>query len=673
MMLCKLSLANIRKSIKDYAIYFFTLILGVCIFYIFNCLDSQTAMMNVSDNTYEIIKLLVTIINFLSVFVAFILGFLIIYASRFLIKKRNKEFAIYLTLGMSKRKVSIILLIETFLIGLISLVVGLVMGVLVSQITSIFVANLFEANLTSFTFVFSKSALIKTIIYFGLIYFIVMIFNVIMLNKYKLIDLFNKSKKAEEIKLKNPVICLILFIISILFLAIAYYLVNDGFYNILEKYGESIYLLPIILGVIGTILFFYSLASMFLRILTKFKNIYYKGLNSFIYKNISSKINTMVISISIICVMLFFTICLLSSALSIKNYFNNSIVKYAPVDFNIVNYVYQENEYLSKERVLNLIYNDNLIKNNVKDINLISLYHDPNFNYGTSLGSSFNSVSEQYPFLDFTSIVDIVTESDYNKIANLYHLKNLNLNSDEYQIVANYNTHLYNDVIKNEEEFIIFGNTLKPHYHKVLDGFLAIGGNPTNIGFIVVDDSIITNLDNSTIDHLVVGNYKTSDKHIIKQLELKFDQYEKDTPILIETINDIKDNSVGLAAVVTFIGLYLGIIFLISSSAILALKELSDSLDDKEKYQMLRNIGTDEKLINKTIFKTTLIFFLLPLLLALVHTIFGLKFCLIVLESLGVESLTKGMVITSLLIIFVYGGYFLITYLCNKNIIKGKI
>ena len=108
-MLFKLSIKNITKSIKDYAIYFFTLVLGVAIFYVFNAIDSQTVMLNVSSSTSEIIRLMTTILGGVSVFVSFILGFLIIYASRFLIKRRNKEFGIYLTLGMSKRKISLIL------------------------------------------------------------------------------------------------------------------------------------------------------------------------------------------------------------------------------------------------------------------------------------------------------------------------------------------------------------------------------------------------------------------------------------------------------------------------------------------------------------------------------------------------------------------------------------
>ena len=124
----KISLKNIKKSFKDYAIYFFTLILGVAIFYVFNAIDSQTVLMNVTSSTREIIKLMTSMLSGVSVFVAFILGFLIIYASRFLMKRRHKEFGIYLTLGMSKRKISMILFFETMIIGLISLIVVLILG-----------------------------------------------------------------------------------------------------------------------------------------------------------------------------------------------------------------------------------------------------------------------------------------------------------------------------------------------------------------------------------------------------------------------------------------------------------------------------------------------------------------------------------------------------------------
>ena len=342
-MLCKLSISNIKKSFKDYAIYFITLILGVCIFYIFNSMDSQTAMLRVTARQHEIIKMLTEVLSYVSVFVSFILGFLIIYASRFLIKKRNKEFGIYMTLGMSKRKISVVLLIETFIIGLISLAIGLLLGVILSQLTSIFVARLFEANMEKFVFNFSQSAMIKTIIYFGIMYLIVMVFNTIIISKNKLINLLQASKKSESIKIKNPYVCIILFIIAAGMLGYAYYMVTGGV-NELVKHDLSILLLPIGLGIVGTVILFYSISGMLLKVISKCHNTYCKRLNTFTFKQISSRVNTMVISMSIICIMLFITLCVLSSVFTIKNYFNDSIKKYAPVDIELIGFFSNGNE-----------------------------------------------------------------------------------------------------------------------------------------------------------------------------------------------------------------------------------------------------------------------------------------------------------------------------------------
>lgn len=199
-MLFKISVKNIRKSFKDYAVYFFTLILGVAVFYVFNAIDSQTVMLDVRKNVYDIIKLMNEMLSGVSVFVSCVLGFLIIYASRFLIKRRNKEFGIYLTLGMSKRKISAILFFETLLIGIVSLVVGLLLGTVLSQFMSILVANLFDADMTKFKFTFSSKACVKTLLYFTIMYLLVMVFNVVNISRCKLIDLLNAGKRQRKSK-----------------------------------------------------------------------------------------------------------------------------------------------------------------------------------------------------------------------------------------------------------------------------------------------------------------------------------------------------------------------------------------------------------------------------------------------------------------------------------------
>ena len=664
-MLYKLSVSNIKKSFKDYAIYFITLIMGVCIFYVFNSMDSQTVMLELSSSQEEMIELLASLLSYVSVFVSVILGFLIIYASRFLIKKRNKEFGIYMTLGMSKRKISLLLLLETFLIGLISLGIGLLLGIALSQITSIFVANMFEVNMTKFSFNFSKSAMIKTIIYYGIIYLVVMIFNTIIINKNKLINLLQASKKQEKIKLKNPYVCIVLFILSIGMLGSAYYMVTDGLFKLLD-YDMNILLLSISLGVVGTILFFYSISGMLLKILSKWHNIYYKKLNTFVFKQISSKINSMVISISVICIMLFITLCLLSSAFTIKNYFNNSINKYAPVDFQGV-----ISTNADKEEVINSINSEKLIKDNVKDMVIINEYYDNNLLYRESLGNYYPIIKDKFPYLRYDFLVEIVGESDYNKLAKLYHLDKVSLKDDEYIIVSNYDKELYDEVLDRDSIINIFGYDLKPASKRCIEGFVRIGGNPSNLGFFVVPDKVINKGDASIT--MLVGNYRTKDEDIVKLIEDKFSEYNRSNTITIDTKNDIKEASTGLSAIVTFIGLYLGIIFLISSSAILALKELSDSLDDKNKYQVLRQIGADEVDINKSLFKQMLIFFVMPLSLAIVHTIFGLRFCTYVLGSLGIDNILKGSITTFIFLIIIYSIYFIITYICSKNIIKERM
>ena len=660
-MLYNLSLKNIKKSFKDYAIYFVTLILGVCIFYLFNSMDSQTAILEVTSRQSEMIDLLEQILSYISVFVSFILGFLIIYASRFLIKKRNKEFGVYMTLGMSKRKISLLLLIETFIIGLISLAFGLLLGIVLSQITSIFVANLFEANMSKFTFNFSKTALFKTILYFGIIYFIVMIFNTIIVNKNKLIDLLQASKKQEKIRIKSSMISVILFFISVLMLGSAYYMVTAGV-NDLLKYDVSILLVPILLGTIGTILFFYSVAGMSLKIISKCHNLYSKKLNTFVFKQINSKINTMVISISIICLMLFVTLCLLTSAFTIKDYFNNSINTYAPVDYQIVS--------INQNVRVTEFLEDTFVKENTKDNLVVSEYYDENFDYAKSLGKVYEQIKQEYSYIQFDSPVYIMSEADYNKLARLLKIDTVIIQDDEYAIVSNYNTDIYESVLKSNSTMIIFNHELKP-YKKLINGFVNISGNPANLGFFVVSDQIIEK------DHLkyeiLSGNYNSKDQKIIDKLEEKVKKFHTEETLIKDTRYEIEISAAGLTAIITFIGLYLGIIFLISSSAILALKELSDCIDDKKKYKILRQIGADEKEINKALFMQTFIFFMMPLSIAVIHTIFGLKFCEWILKSLGITSILNGSYMTFIFLILIYGIYFIITYLCSKNIIRERI
>ena len=682
-MLFKLSIKNIARSMKDYTIYFFTLILGVAIFYIFNAIESQTVMMNVSSSTYEIIDLMNSMLSGVSVFVAFILGFLIIYANRFLMKRRNKEFGIYLTLGMSKRKISLILFFETLIVGCISLVVGLVLGTALSQVMSLLVANMFEAKMTEFEFVFSSSACIKTLIYFSVMYILVMIFNTYNVSRCKLIDLLNANKKSEKVKLKNPWLCVIIFIISVCVLGYAYWCVTGG---VTDMQTADKILIPIALGAVSTFFIFWSLSGLLLKLFMSMKNVYYKGLNSFTLRQFSSKINTTVFSMTIICLMLFFTICVLSGAISIRNSMTSNLKTLAPVDIQLDKTMdisadsgYSpeiiDDSKISVSETLDRLGFDT--DKYFKDVIEFDLYASNDILIKNTLGSVYDELVKEFPYLYYDDAETFIKESDYNKLAKLYGLDPVYVDDDEYIIISDVDfwTDIRNRSLEKGTPITINEVSLTPKYNECVNGFVYMSSNHINTGIFVVPDNVLNNMPRES--EILVANYKANtdeEKQEIENMILATENspYAQNTDIEASSKISLYESSIGLGAMITFIGLYLGIIFLIASAAILALKELSESTDNKERFKMLRKIGTDERMLNKALFRQIGIFFLFPLVLAIIHSIFGIKFCLYILQTFGKEELIKSIIMTAGIIVFIYGGYFLITYLCSKNIIKER-
>lgn len=694
-MLFKLSIKNIRKSFKDYAIYFFTLVLGVAIFYIFSSLDTQTAILNLSKSSYRIIELMMQLINGISVFIAGVLACLILYANNFLIKRRNKEFGVYLTLGMSKFSLSNILLIETLLVGLCSLVAGLALGVFGSQFMSSVVASLFEADMSKFTFIFSKAAFIKTIVFFSVTYIGVIIFNIISISRCSLIKLLNAGKRSEKIKMKNPIISVVIFIISVCLLGFAYYKIS-GNINTIDEDMVSIYIL---MGVVGTFLFFYSLAGFILKLVQSTKGVYYKNLNCFVLRQINSKINTTVISMSIICLMLFVTICMLSAGISLNSSFSSQLRELNPVDVCLekamtldsptrvhplqnLSDIKKANEYNKLTAKDTLEESGYDVDANLKDMVDVYTYQSDNLTLRKSLGTYAESAKTTYAKFSLDNKESIMGVNEYNRLAKSLKNKTYTLKDNEYIIVCDYiqMEKVRNEGLKRNTKININGKEYSPQYNKCKYGFLYNGVQHFNTGIILIPDKDVKTLGLNKERSILTANYKvTSEKEKRKTEDILNSKVASNKNIKSEIISmngycklSNYDSSRGLSAIVIFIGTYIGIIFLITSSAILALKELSESSDNKERYNMIRKIGASEKQINSALFKQIGIFFLMPLSLAIVHSAFGITFSIHVLETLGKQDMLIPIIKTGGIIILVYGGYFILTYLQSKKIIRGN-
>lgn len=679
-MLLKLSLRNIKRSIKDYAIYFFTLVLGVSIFYMFNSIESQSVMMDVSSSTREIIKMMVNFLSGVSVLVSFILGFLIIYASRFLMKRRHKEFGIYMILGMGKRQISSILLCETLCIGLMSLVIGLVIGIALSQLMSIFVASMFEADMTRFEFVFSYSAMLKTIFYFGIIYLIVMIFNTVSIGHQQLIDLLLASRKNEQMRTKNTWLCSLIFLLSVGMLGYAYYLVTAGV-NQLDTADKII--MPIVLGIMGTFLLFYSVSGFLLKIMMMKKSLYFQGLNSFVMRQLSSQMNTTVFSMSLICLMLFTTICVLSSGIALKDAATANLQAYTPVD------IYMEKNWdlygksYSPEKIADsrisisetLMKMDFSIEDHLIDVYSTNTYATNDLTFIDTMGDYTAELKKEFPFLKFDSAEELMKISDYNQVAKRYGQKTFELGDHEYIVLANFDrmVTIRNQALQMKTPIHLLDQAYLPKYQQCQQGFIVPSSNQSNSGIIIVPDEAVN--ESIRAKNILIANYKAHDKEGKKAIENKvyrLNQHPYAAQSDIEAITKISifEGSVGIGAMMTFIGIYIGVVFLISSAAILALKELSESADNKERYTMLKKIGVDERMIHGALFKQIAMFFLAPLIIAIVHSIFGIQFCTYIISTFGNENLLPSILMTVIFMIMIYGGYMMITYFSSKQILK---
>ena len=666
MTICNISLRNIRKSLRDYAIYFFTLMLGVCLFYVFNSIETQTSMLALSKDSREVVKLLTQMISAISTFVAFVLGFLIIYSSRFMLKRRSKEFALYLILGMSKRRVSGILFVETLVIGFLSLVSGLLFGIFLSQITSVFVGKLFEANMTKYSFVFSSQAFDKTCIYFALIFLVVIFFNTIEISRSRLINLMQAKRKGERIRNIHPAVSVIGFILSLIILGRAYYMVCFN----QDEITQEVLTTAIVLGVIGTLLFFWTLAGILVKFASSMKKIYYRGLNSFTFRQLASQANTNVIAMSVICLMFFFTICVLICSVNIKTAINGNIEKYSPADFLVTTRAesYDASKMLKLKEDMAATLEDScsfrvyhggfLMSMNDKEIVV-----DPKFKEIKKEGWF------SYP------IQNAVDESTYNTLAKFYGNKTVHLADDEYTVVSNYSFtgRYYDQILGAGKKLNLNGKkVLKPATKKHVEGALYISSNADNIGVVVVPDGYYS--DRDLEKEAIVAKYPSHSKKSQEIMDHKLvDLAKKDLGVnaaSCQTRSEMADASVGIAAFAVFIALYIGCIFLISGAAILAIKELSESADNRERYLMLRKLGADDAMINRALFRQIGIFFLMPLALAVVHSIPGMLFAKCILEIFSGGSLLPAILITAAIFGGVYGSYFLITYITSKRMIR---
>ncbi len=654
----KLAFKNVGKSIRDYAIYFLTLALGVCIFYVFNSMDSQALLAGLSMAQGGVLEMLVTAIDATSIFVSAILAFLIVYANKFLMRRRKKELGVYLILGMPKGKVSFILAMETLVIGLFALAMGLIAGILLSQGLSVLVASMFQVKLEMFRFVFSTAALLKTLLYFGAIFLIVMLLNVVHVSRCKLVTLLNAERTNEKAYSGKLWLSVIAFIASAGCLGYAYQqIIDNGLVLLNDQFNRAI-----LFGVIGTLLFFFSLSGFLLKLIKSNKALYHRGLNSFVFRQLNSKINTNFLSMTFVCLMLFFAIAVTATGSGLNYAITKTAMENAPYDATVSFDAVGEQEAQAQMQE-----NSFEIDRYFKESYLFS-YRETGIKYTQYLEpADFPSTGTNISSRTF----DAISVSQYNALMRLQGKKEIVLGQGEYAVcaAAEKTRGAGQKLLDTGAVMQVGQEQLKPGKAELQTVYLeTMTSNPVNLILILPDDAAAQIPEYRTY---LAGNYQSGDKDAL-DLQLDTD-YEGVWPgMRIVTAGRVMMMQTGMKAMVLFVLLYLGIIFLIAASAVLALQQLSETADNASRYALLRKLGVDDDMARGAMRRQVALYFFIPLALALVHSAVAIYVVNKMVMEFRVQNSLPSILCSAGLLLVLYGIYYFATYQSCKGMIRER-
>ena len=664
---CKLIIKNVRKNIRDYLIYFLTLMISVSVFYAFNSISDQPAFSEMGMTKTLLYDQLGILLSTLTVLIAVVLAFLIIYANQFLLKRRKKELGLYMVLGMKKGRISQIFAGETFCVGVIALVTGLCLGVALSQGISLVALKLFAIELSKFQLVFSMGAFQKTAPVFAVIFLLVMTFNVWSVSSVQLIDLLTAGRKNETSQNRSRLLPVLLFLVSlacILSSGVMFY--RNG---ILPSRENRSFQVAGILLVAGTFLFFYSLSTVFVQILRANSNVYLRGLNTFLVRQIGSKIRTNYFIMTIVCGLLTVTICAVSVGVSTALAMNELSGSATPYDLNVLSNVSMDGdssilEYLASK--------DADLSSYAENMEQISIY-EADFTYG-SLFEGQNV--ELWPIDEGISDsgVSVLAVSDFNRALAMQGKEPVALTENQYLLNCNYKgTFQYVEkALESHADLVLAGIPLQRASDTVLEEtyFMTSVGN-NDRGSLIVPDAVVHSL-TKDVNVLLVQYRPDADSDAVLQKMIPIGLDDTHGYRYAEK-NMMYDMFYGLNALISFLCCYIGLIFLLICAALLALKQLTETTDNIYRYGLLQKLGAKKEQINRALLSQTAIFFAAPLAVAGIFSAVLMGKAMEIVEEFMNIHISTNLGFTVVLFLVVYGSYFLATYLsCKRMVVEHQ-
>lgn len=651
----RLALTNIKKHARSYVPYIITCVITIAMFYIIKSLA-----FNLDKNLSSITA--ATSMSLGSIVVAIFAIIFLFYTNSFLLKKRKKEFGLYNILGMEKKHMSALIATESLIVSVISLVLGLIIGIALDKLIFMIVIKLLDGQ-SPLGFTIIPEAILHTVVLFCIIFAAILLNSVRIVYTTKTIDLLHGSNAGE----KEPKTKWLLAILGVLCLCGGYTI------SIISKNPVSaidLLFVAIVLVVIGTYFIFVAGITALLKLLRKSKGFYYKTSHFISVSGMIYRMKQNAVGLANICVLSTMVLVMVSTTSSLVIGMQDTINTISPYDYSISVADGKTNQQV-KDDIKNTAADNNLKITKFVDYQYLEFNADLKYNYITA--SDYSVESE-----NLVGLI-IVNQQDYNMLTN----SNVDLSDDQVMMFCQ-KSFPYSDLT-------IFDQRYKVKESRKISDFIP-GKNL--IGYSIYDSYGIVVKDNSQLQQIskyynsFYGNSETNeynednccfyecnfnvDADLKKQLE--FNEIIKNSELYqgsyyhgsisstfkSEALQAFRDTYSSMF----FLGIFLSILFIMATILIIYYKQISESYDDKERYEIMQNVGMSHTEVKRTIRSQVLTVFFLPLIVAGVHVAFAFPIMSRVLSLLGLMNVTLYItctVICFLVFALMYGIIFAIT------------
>jgi putative ABC transport system permease protein len=621
---------------------------------------------------------MVELMHWLTIIMTGVVALLVLYANRVIIKKRNRELGTYLLLGMEQGRLAFLLLAEIIVIGMAALVVGLVSGIFLSQLFALVVNRVFAAGLTGHPFVFSPVAAVRTLFCYSVTFVLVGLWQAAAVYRQKLIDLIIGVRKNEEIRLLSRPLSLVAGLMGTLTLGLAYWLSDQFSRDIRFSPADPRLWIGSLLGVVGTYLLFTALAGLLTGVQKRQTGWMARGLNLFLYRQLTSKINTNATLLATIALMLTFTICAMSAGLGLGQGVAKGADQEAPFDYMLFSTSPTE----EFQGVLSLFDQHGVTeRRTVRVVTAASELHDKDlmlpadtgwFERDAMAGFVANAGVQAIPFSAYQALRALKGYPAVNLPEGGFLIHGSEAQTEPERRARE----AYQRFLESGSAVTLAGRLLRPGSTQVFTE--PLGSQLTGSrALLVVPDAVATAL-RPVNSYLMVGvNGRAPEGldqavvSLVRESQLQ-QETSNDAAIMIAVSRaDLVGRAFMIEGMLVFLSFYIGVMFILISATLLAIQQVTDAVEHRQRFAVLRKLGADEPMIDGTIARQIGLYFLTPVGVALLHSVVAMIALARLLKlAAGYTTVWPATLVTLGIFGLIYGAYYVLSLQSCRALFK---